>query len=105
LRLARDLDGAPSVRQAATLALTGAIPAADLSGPESVWLELRSAEGAAPDASGATVRGALVVMASGVSLPAFADPDGVLLLPALESGPFELRLAAEARTDNAENRP
>jgi len=105
LRLARDLDGSPSVRQAATLALAGAVPAADLPGPESIWLELGSAEGAAPDVNGPTVRGALVVTASGLSLPAFADPDGILLLPALESGPFELRLAAEARTDNAENRP
>jgi hypothetical protein len=105
LRLARDLDGSPSVRQAATLALAGAVPATDLAGTESVWLELGSAEGATPEVNGPTVRGALVVTASGTSLPAFADPDGVLLLPALESGPFELRLAAEARTDNAENRP
>lgn len=105
LTLARDLDGSRSVREAAALALASAAPAADSPGPESVWLELSSAEGAAPEASGPAVRGALVVTASGLALPAFADPDGVLLLPALESGPFELRLAAEARTDNAENRP
>ncbi|MEI9949148.1 MAG: HEAT repeat domain-containing protein [Pseudomonadota bacterium] len=105
LRLARDLDGSPSVRQAASLALAGATPAADPPGQGSLWLELRSADDAAPDASGSTVRGALIVTGSGLSLPAFADPDGVLLLPALPSGPFELRLAAEARTDNAENRP
>jgi hypothetical protein len=105
LRLARDLDGSPSVRQAATLALAFAPPVADPPGPDSLWLELRSAEGAVPEASGTRVRGALIVTAGGLSLPAFADPDGVLLLPALPSGPFELRLAAEARTDNAENRP
>jgi len=105
LRLARDLDGARSVREAAALALASAIPAADPPGPESVWLELSSAESAAPEVGGATVRGALVVTAGGLALPTFADPDGVLLLPALPSGPFELRLAAEARTDNAENRP
>jgi hypothetical protein len=107
LRLARDLDGSPSVRQAAALALAGAAPAADLPGPESVWLELSSAPdtAAAAGANQAGVRGALIVSASGLSLPAFADPDGVLLLPALASGPFELRLAAEARTDNAEKRP
>jgi len=107
LRLARDLDGSLAVRQAATLALADAAAAADPPGPESVWLELRTVEGAAPEASGpsSTIRGALVVTASGLALPVFADPDGVLLLPALPSGPFELRLAAEARTDNARNRP
>jgi len=105
LRLARDLDGSPSVREMATLALAGASPAADLPGPESVWFEFSSAEGTVPEAGGPPVRGALVVTASGLALPAFADPDGVLLLPALRSGPFELRLAAEARTDNAESRP
>ncbi|HEY0469685.1 MAG TPA: HEAT repeat domain-containing protein [Polyangiaceae bacterium] len=105
LRLARNLDASRSVREAALLALSGAAPAPHLPGPESVWLELRSAGAAAPEAGGTVVRGALLVTPSGLALPAFADPDGVLLLPALESGPFELRLAAEARTDNAENRP
>ena len=104
LHLARALDASASVRQAAALALASATPAADPPGPDSLWLELSPAEGAV-DASGPRVRGALVVTASGLSLPAFADPDGVLLLPALPSGPFELRLAAEARTDNAQNRP
>ncbi|MEI9941837.1 MAG: HEAT repeat domain-containing protein [Pseudomonadota bacterium] len=104
LTLARNLDGSSSVREAATLALAGLAPAPDPPGAETVWLELGSAEGAAADASGA-VRGALIITASGLALPAFADPDGVLLLPALPSGPFELRLAAEARTDNAQPRP
>ena len=102
---ARDLDGSRSVRQAATLALAGATPAAEAPGSDSVWLEFSPAEGRAPGASATAAISALVVTASGLSLPAFADPDGVLLLPALPSGPFELRLAAEARTDNAENRP
>jgi len=105
LRLARDLDGSPPVRQAAKLALAGAAPAADLRGADSVWLQIDSAEGGAAKAGGPSVRGALIITASGLSLPAFADPDGVLLFPALPGGPFELRLAAEARTDNAENRP
>lgn len=106
LRLARDLDGSLPVRQAAALALSGAAPATDPPGPESAWLELGTAEGAEPEANGAaTIRAALVVTAGGLALPVFADPDGVCLLPALPSGPFELRLAAEARTDNAENRP
>lgn len=104
LRLARDLDASPSVRQAATLALASAVPAPESSGSESLWLELGAAElGAA--AGPARAHGALVITASGLALPAFADPDGVLLVPGLESGPFELRLATEARTDNAERRP
>ncbi len=105
LALARNLDSSSSVREAATLGLAHAATATEQPGPDSLWLELVPAEGAAPKASVATVHGALVSTASGLSLPAFADPDGVLLLPALPSGPFELRLAAQARTDNAENRP
>jgi len=105
LRLARDLDGSPAVRQAAALGLASATPAPELPGPESLWLELGSLETGGAASSSASVRGALVVTASGVALPAFADPDGVLLLLALPSGPFELRLATAARTDNAEKRP
>jgi len=105
LRLARDLDAAVAVRQAAALALTQAVPAATPTGSESLWLELDSGQSASVEPSGGAVRGALVITQGGLALPAFADPDGVLLLPALPSGPFELRLAAEARTDNAENRP
>jgi len=104
LRLARDLDGSLPVRQAAALGLSSATPAPESPGPESLWLELASA-GATAATNPASLRGALVVTPSGVALPAFADPDGVLLLPALPSGPFELRLATEARTDNAETRP
>ena len=105
LRLARNLDGSRAVREAATLGLSGAVPAANSAGPDSLWLAFSPASGAAPEASGTSLRAALVITASGLSLPAFADPDGVLLLPALPSGPFELRLAAEARTDNARHRP
>lgn len=105
LRLARDLDGSPAVRQAAALGLASARPAPESPGPESLWLELGSLEAAGTAASAAPVRGVLVVTRSGVALPAFADPDGVLLLPALPSGPFELRLATAPRTDNAETRP
>jgi HEAT repeat protein len=101
LRLARDLDASLSVRQAAALALAKAAPAADLPGPDSAWLELTAAGNPAGRANRAAVRGALIITASGLAIPAFADPDGVLLLPALAGGPFELRLAAGARTDNA----
>lgn len=105
LRLARDLDGSLAVRQAAALGLASVAPAPESSGPETLWLELGLPPAAGAAASAGSVRGALVVTASGVALPAFADPDGVLLLPALPSGPFELRLATAARTDNAEKRP
>ncbi|HYQ45729.1 MAG TPA: HEAT repeat domain-containing protein [Polyangiaceae bacterium] len=107
LRLARDLDGSLAVRQAAALALASAAPGPDTPGSDSLWLELGSAlETEATTKTGQTsVRGALVVSASGLAIPAFADPDGVLLLPALPAGPFELRLAPGTRTDNAEPRP
>lgn len=99
LRLARLLDGSSEVREAATLALTGAEPAAESAGQQSAWLELRLAASSELEAKLAPA--AAVVTASGLSVPVFADPDGVLLLPALPNGPFELRLAAPARTDNA----
>jgi len=105
LSLARDLDGAETVREAAALALTGAVPTTNVGGTESAWLDLTPADGSARVANPGTLRGALLLTASGLALPAFADPDGVLLLPALPSGPFELRLAAALRTDNADPRP
>ena len=99
LETARALDSAAAVRQAAALALTGASAPPDASGPHSAWLELQLAS---PDAThGALRRGALLITASGLAIPAFADPDGVLVLPGLPSGSFELRLAAEPRTDDA----
>ncbi len=99
LGMARALDAAAAVRQAAALALVGATVASDASGPESAWLELQLAS---PDASGGRLsRGVLLITASGLALPAFADPDGVLLLPGLPRGSFELRLAAPTRTDDA----
>jgi len=105
LDLAKNLDGSASVREAAGLALAGVTPTAEPAGPQSLWLELAPAEGRASDASGSSLAGALVVVASGLALPAFADPDGVLLFPALPVGPFELRLAAPTRNDNARSRP
>ncbi|MEP7051829.1 MAG: HEAT repeat domain-containing protein [Pseudomonadota bacterium] len=99
LLLARSLDSSPAVREAAALALAGAQPASDAQGSETAWLELRVPS--APEPGPAPALGALVIDANGLALPAFADPDGVLLLPALPSGPFELRLAAPARTDDA----
>jgi hypothetical protein len=99
LALARALDGSAEVREAAALALTGAQPNSDAAGPQTAWLDFSlepdDALGAAP------VLGALVITSGGLALPVFADPDGVLLLPALPAGPFELRLAAPTRTDDA----
>ncbi len=101
LASARKLDGASAVRQAAALALTGAKPARAATGRASAWLELRLASSEAAMANAAVTRGALLITESGLALPAFADPDGVLLLPALPSSSFELRLAAPTRTDDA----
>jgi HEAT repeat protein len=99
LLLAQALDSSPAVREAATLALTGAEPAFSTPGTQTAWLELRLPSG--PGSGPAPALGALVITASGLALPGFADPDGVLLLPALATGPFELRLAAPTRTDDA----
>jgi hypothetical protein len=99
LNLARMLDGSAKVREAAALALAGVQPNNDGAGPQTAWLDFSfqpdEALGSAP------ALGALVITAGGLALPAFADPDGVLLLPALPTGPIELRLAAPARTDDA----
>ncbi|MET0792880.1 MAG: HEAT repeat domain-containing protein [Polyangiaceae bacterium] len=108
LRAARTLDAAPAVREAAVLGLTGATAARNASGRQSAWLELQLVGPEAPgdahgtSASGALSRGALLITATGLAIPAFADPDGVLLVPALPSGSFELRLAAPTRTDDAD---
>ena len=99
LTLARTLDSSAAVREAAALALTGAEPASDAPGPQTAWLELSLGDAAEPGAAPAL--GALIISATGLAVPAFADPDGVLLVPALPTGPFELRLAAPARTDDA----
>jgi HEAT repeats len=98
LNLARQLDGSRPVRDAAALALAGAQPTSHESGAQTVWLDLTLS-------SGGALRGrtpaALVITSSGLAVPAFADPDGVLVLPALPSGEFSLRLAAPAGTEDA----
>ncbi|HEX7454317.1 MAG TPA: HEAT repeat domain-containing protein [Polyangiaceae bacterium] len=99
LSLARTLDGSAQVREAAALGLAGAHPSNNGSGPQTAWLDFSHE----PDAEvgPAPALGTLVITAGGLALPVFADPDGVLLLPALPAGPIELRLAAPARTDDA----
>ena len=100
LDLARRLDGAASVREAAVLALAGARPASVASGRQSAWLELLTADGTAP-----SLRSAMLISAAGLAVPVFADPDGVLLVPGLPTGPFELRLAAPTRTGDSSQQP
>jgi HEAT repeat protein len=95
LELARTLDGSRAVRSAAALALAGAAPVRQPSGAASAWLDF-----AASGQSTGTAA-ALVIAANGLAVPAFADPDGVLLLPALPAGPLSWRLAAPTRTDDA----
>ncbi len=99
LILASTLDGAPAVREAARLGLAGVEVRAAGPGPETAWLEFLRTEAAPPGIF--STSGALVITSDGLAVPAFADADGNLLLPALESGPFTLRLAAGARNDDA----
>ena len=100
LGLARALDGSRAVREAAALALAGAEPAARPRGPASAWLDfslLRSDN----DTDRVLTAAALVIGPGGLAIPAYADPDGILLLPGLPTGKLTLRLAAPARTDDA----
>jgi hypothetical protein len=99
LLLARTLDGSASVRKTAALGLTGAGTPGAVNGSQSAWLQIT--QNADASLGSAPALGALVSTESGLAVPVFADPDGVLLLPALPSGPFQVRLAAPARTDNA----
>ena len=99
LSLARALDGSAKVREAAALALAGAPPSRASVGPQTAWLDFSLESDEALGASPAL--GVLLISSDGLALPAFADPDGVLLLSALPAGPIELRLAAPTRTDDA----
>jgi hypothetical protein len=101
LAVARTLDATSEVRQAAALALGGAVAARDARGTTTVWLELGLARPDAETPTSTPTREALLLSGGGLAIPAFADPDGVLLVPALPSASFELRLAAPTRTDDA----
>ncbi len=106
LQLARTLDGSRAVRDAAALALAGAELSWRPNGPQSAWLDFSSSDiesGPSP-ATNHAMAAALVITASGLALPAFADPDGILLLPALPVGPLTLRLAAPTGTEDAAQR-
>jgi cellulose synthase operon protein C len=99
LLLARSIDAAAPVREAAALALTGARPESGAPGPQTAWLDFSSAS--VVELGSSPLRGALIITDGGLALPAFADPDGVLLFPALPRGAFELRLAAPTRSEDA----
>jgi hypothetical protein len=99
LYLARSLDAAAEVREAAALALKGAPPEHDTSGRDTLWLDFSSLPD--PALGTAPTQGALIITDAGGALPAFADPDGVLLFPALPKGSFQLRLAAPARSEDS----
>jgi len=101
LGLARTLDGSRAVREAAALGLTGAEPASRPRGTASAWLDFTQSALGLADATRAGAAAALVITSGGLAVPAFADPDGVLLLPALPTGPLSWRLAAPTRTDDA----
>jgi HEAT repeat protein len=99
LNLARTLDAAAEVRQAAARALQGAPPEQGTYGRDTVWIDFSSLP--EPALGTTPMQSALIITDSGAALPAFADPDGVLLFPALPKGSFELRLAAPARSEDS----
>ena len=101
LDLARTLDGSRAVRSAAALALALGRPASGPGGSQSVWLDFSVAGGSSRVEASAGIAAALLTTSGGLGVPAFADPDGVLLLPALPTGPVSVRLAAPTRTDDA----
>ena len=94
LHLARTLDASAKVREASALALAGARPSLAETGPQTAWLDFDVLDHG-------TTAATLLITESGLAVPFFADPDGILLVPGLATGAFELRLAAPTRTDDA----
>jgi hypothetical protein len=89
LRLAAELDGARSVRQAAKLALAGHALGDGALGLDSIWLELTRTAGLEPSA----VPAAQVRVGSGLALPVVADPDGVVAVAGVDPAGLSVRLA------------
>jgi len=89
LRLAAELDDSAFVRDAARRALAGHALGGGLLGNETAWLELAKNPGLADD----VVPAALFRTASGLALPAVADPDGVVVLANVDPAPLDVRLA------------
>jgi hypothetical protein len=93
LSMARDLDADDDVRSLARSALRGRAlelvatpPAAKVA-----WVSIvANAEGAVPSVRS---RAARIVRSDGLALPVLADPDGVLVVPALPMGTGSLLLA------------
>jgi HEAT repeat protein len=97
LAVARDLDPDEDVRALARAALDGRDlepaqrPAGGVEPRRSVaWITVRSTEARA--GTEAPPRAARLVRADGLSVPALADPDGVMLVPGLPPGPAVLLL-------------
>jgi HEAT repeat protein len=89
LRLAAELDGDPTVREAARLALAGHTLELDARGDDTVWLELSPN----PGVSAQTALGAVLRSGWGPALPALADPDGLVALAGVDPAPLSVRLA------------
>jgi hypothetical protein len=96
LRLAADLDPDGRVRQAARRALSGNPLSALPSGRGTFWLEL-------VDSTSEKGRdhAALLATSAGMVLPVVSDPDGLLSVARLPSGPVSLRLAASGSEGKA----
>ncbi len=95
LQLAASLDPDRDTRQAARLALRQRKLSPLGHGTASVWLELSRSGGGQPGPVAARV-----VTVTGLALPAVADPDGLLVVSGLPTGPMELSLAADANPDH-----
>ena len=89
LRLAAELDGARSVREAAKLALAGHALGDGALGVDSIWVELTRTAGLEASA----VPAAQVRVGFGLALPVVADPDGVVAIGGVDPAGLSVRLA------------
>lgn len=93
LELAARLDPDAAVRHAAALALSGVRPSPFTPGVGTLWIVLGGPE--TPGHKAAKVR-----VPGGLSLPALADPEGVVALAGLPAGSIALRLARDGAGGN-----
>ena len=95
LDLAAELDGNRRVRTAARVAHGSRLRPAE-TGNATFWAVLAESDGASGKEHPASI-----ATPTGLALPVVADPDGLLTVGKLPSGPVTLRLAAEANESNA----